>query len=234
MGLCTQHQPSGALEQQMTNEAGFTLIEVLMALTVFAMVAGLSYAALGTADKGFAVLHDVRVVQERSGWAGKQLRSDLRYLSAAPMAPPPKAGFKAEADKIVPIRIKNDNRGDIDLDHLWLLVREPGQAGISQVHYFIDENDGHLIRESRSLLARNRVEPIRWDFGKASSWAVEVWDQQANWRQDWNFPAPSFVWPKAVRVTMQVDENPSGSQARSAAELHTYQWMMPVLVGREL
>jgi len=55
---------------------------------------------------------------------------------------------------------------------------------------------------------------------------VEIWDRQGNWRQDWNFGAQAFVWPKAVRVTMKA----SGGNETTAQR----QWWMPVLVGSEL
>jgi len=208
------------------NEHGFTLIEVLMALTVFALIAGLSYTALDTAGNGFEMLGKVRLTQEKSTWVARQLRSDLRYLSAAPQHALANVGQQSAANSIVPIRIRNDNRGDVEFDELWLLVREPGQPLISQVHYYIDEDSGHLMRESRSLLARDLVEPMRWDFGKISSWSVEVWDRQGNWRQDWNFDSKAFVWPKAVRVTMKASDDDSLTGQR--------QWWIPVLVGSEL
>ncbi|MDQ6995977.1 MAG: prepilin-type N-terminal cleavage/methylation domain-containing protein [Mariprofundus sp.] len=215
---------------------GFTLIEVLMALTVFGLIAGLSYAALGTAGNGFKILADVRVTQEKSGWVARQLRSDLRYLSSPPHSSGFKQGQSPGAGKVVPIRIRNDNRGDIEFDQLWLIVREPGLQALSQVHYFIDENSGHLIRESKLLLARDLVEPIRWDFGKTASWSVEVLDQQGNWRQDWNFRGKAFVWPKAVRVTMKTSNDAGLTGERRTGEMQTgaREWWMPVLVGSEL
>jgi len=215
------------IRQKIEIEArGFTLIEVLMALTVFALIATLSYAALGTAGNGFKRLGEVRLAQEKSGWVARQLRQDLRYLSAAPFRHVIKPGQQSKADKLAPIRIHNDNRGDVEFDELWLLVREPGLQSISQVHYYIDQSDGHLKRESRLLLARNLVEPMRWDFGKVASWSVEVWDQQGNWRQDWNFNGRAFVWPKAVRVIMKTKTD----NAVTAQRL----WLMPVLVGSDL
>jgi len=207
-------------------ERGFTLLEVLMALTVFALIAGLSYAALGTAGNGFEILHEVRLKQEKSGWVAKQLRSDLRYLTSAPHTIQPDTGIQSGSP--VPVRIKNDNRGAVEFDQLWLLVREPGLQSISQVHYYIDEDNDHLIRESRLLLARSQVEPMRWDFGKVSSWSVEIWDRQGNWRQDWNFSSAAFVWPKVVRVTLIED----GADPNGAANQH--QWWLPVLIGGEL
>lgn len=210
----------------MTRQQGFTLIEVLMALTVFALISVLAYSSLDIAGNGFKVLSEVRLVQEKSGWIGKQLRQDMRYLSTAPHAPKAKPGIQADSNNIVPIRIKNDNRGNVELDELWLLVREPGQQSISQIHYYIDESNHHLIRESRLLLARNHIKPIRWDFGKVRSWAVDILDRAGNWRQDWNFKAQAFTWPKAVKVTLQVDD-----QANIASQR---QWLMAVFPGQSL
>jgi len=210
------------LEQQ----RGFTLIEVLMALTVFAVIAGLSYTALGTAGNGFEILSQVRLTQEKSGWVARQLRSDLRYLTAAPHVANSLTGLQSSLDQPVPVRIKNDNRGEVEFDQLWLLVREPGRYAVSQVHYYIDEDNDHLMRESQSMLARDQVEPMRWDFGKVRSWSVEIWDQQGNWRQDWNFRGDAFVWPKAVRVTLKISSDDPLTDQR--------QWWMPVLAGSQL
>jgi len=114
-----------------SNERGFTLIEVLMALTVFALIAGLSYTALGTAGNGFEILSKVRLTQEKSGWVSRQLHSDLRYLAAAPHIVKSSSGSQSSLNEPVPVRIKNDNRGDVEFDQLWLLVREPGLPSIS-------------------------------------------------------------------------------------------------------
>ncbi|OIO74699.1 MAG: hypothetical protein AUJ57_01800 [Zetaproteobacteria bacterium CG1_02_53_45] len=208
------------------DEVGFTLIEVLMALTVFALISSLAYGALDIAGNGFERLAEVRSAQEKSGWAGKQLRSDLRYVTAAPHRTAVKTDTQAVADRIVPIRIQNDNRGSVEFDQLWLLVRESGQQAISQVHYYIDETNGHLMRESRLLLTRERVEPVRWDFGEISSWAVEIWDRDGNHRQDWDFSSQNFVWPKAVAVTMKTGAGSSSERQRF--------WLLPVLVGSQL
>lgn len=208
-----------------SDEQGFTLIEVLMALSVFALIAALSYGALGVAGSGFERLVEVRAGQQSAGLVIKQLRSDMRYLAAAPQRYAAKPG-QIQTPSTSPLRIRNDNRGDIEYDALWLLVHEPGGEGIYQVHYYIDEERGHLMRQSRLLLANDHIEPITWDFGKASSWGVEVLDRQGNWRQDWNFQGAAFQWPKAVRVHMQ------GGRADDFGGEHT--WWLQVLTGSEL
>ncbi|MDX8406666.1 MAG: prepilin-type N-terminal cleavage/methylation domain-containing protein [Mariprofundus sp.] len=181
---------------------GFTLIEVLMALTIFSLIAVLSYGALGIAGDGFRTLSAVRDTLELSGWTGRQLRSDVAYLAApesvAP-AQPPAAGATAQK---APLAISNDNRGNVEYDHLTLLVREPGQAGISEVYYYIDEEQGHLMRESRLLWARDSVEPLSWDMGEASSCSVEALAADGSWHQDWKSQG-AFVWPRALRIRIK-------------------------------
>ena len=205
-------------------EDGFTLIEVLMALTVFALIAAIAYGAMATAGQGFQMLSEVRDMHEGSGWTARQLRSDVTYLSGDAW------NIGQATEQHQPIRISNDNRGDLEFDGLFLLVREPGRAGTFEVHYFIDEDKGHLMRESRLLWARDSVEPVQWDMGEASSWAVEVMDKDGRWQQEWKTQGVQnrgFVWPRAIRVHMKV----AASEAHPASER---EWYLPIRFGVDL
>ncbi|PIW49826.1 MAG: hypothetical protein COW18_04810 [Zetaproteobacteria bacterium CG12_big_fil_rev_8_21_14_0_65_54_13] len=207
-----------AVSDSRHSERGFTLIEVLMALTIFALIAALSYGALGIAGNGFRTLSEVRDVQEKSGWVGRQLRSDVAYISAqvSPRQPPGDAQH-------APLVISNDNRGASEFDQLWLLVGEPGQPGISEVHYYIDEDKGHLMRESRLLWARDSVKPLRWDLGEASSCSVEALGRDGRWQQDWKIQGP-FVWPRALRVRIHYHQGNSDGR----------EWYLPLQYGVDL
>lgn len=207
-----------------SSESGFTMIEMLMALAVFALISSLTYGVVGTAGDGFQMLDDSRQASEKATWIGKQLRSDLRYLSNIPLA---KQSSQGAAGNFGPLRISNDNRGDIELDELWLLVREPAMPGISVVRYYIDEETGHLKRESRLMQARDLVESMVWDLGEVSSWAVEVLDESGNWRQDWKFENRPFEWPRAVRVKMKFAED-------RPVMLKQREWLYPLLLGQKL
>lgn len=205
----------------MNAERGFTLIEVLMALTVFGLIAGLGYGALATAGEGFGMLAEVRDVQERSGWIGRQLRSDVAYISSSEYHG---TSVSTQPSRTQPVRINNDSRGESEFDELWLLVREPDRPGISEVHYYLDEDSGHIIRESRLLWARDSAQVQKWDLGEASSWAVEVQSKEGQWQQMWQVQSTSqgtLVWPRALRVSMK---NKVGKR----------QWLLPILYGAEL
>jgi len=199
-------------------ERGFTLIEVLMALSIFALIAAIAYGAMASAGQGFRQLQDVRDVQERAGWLGRQLRSDVAYLSDSAWQ------SRAQGEAPRPVMIGNDNRGVDEFDELDLFVREPGRPGVALVRYFIDEQAGHLIRESRLLWADEQAEPLRWDLGPAASLAVEAMDRDGRWQQEWKPAGAGFVWPRALRVRMKTGED-------SVIER---EWVLPVETGAEL
>jgi len=205
-------------------QQGFTLIEVLMALTIFSLIAVLAYGALGIAGNGFRSLSEVRDSLESAGWTARQLRSDTAYL-VAPSQQQQQQNAQIPASSYTPVtqqpplRINNDNRGDSEYDQLWLLVREAGQSGISSVHYFIDEQTGHLIRESRLLWARDHIESIRWDMGEAVSFSVLMLSQDGRWLQEW--PSQGvFVWPRALKVKL-----------RASGEAADHEWLLPMQYG---
>ena len=201
----------GRLQRQQAR--GFTLLEVLMALTVFSMIVTLVYSALGTAGDGFAMLHEVRMNTEKRGWIGKQLRMDIRYLTAA------SGGYgQASGQLEAPLRVQSDDRGDVSMDQLWLLVREAEEPDLSRVHYYVDQSNGHLMRESRPALATAATETLRWDFGVVHSWSVEVLSEQGAWQQNWGAIGITFHWPRAVRVKVEAGDH---SKRR---------WLLPLLI----
>jgi general secretion pathway protein J len=203
-------------------QRGFTLLEVLMALTVFALIASLAYGTLDSAGVGFRILADVRDAQQKSGWVGRQLRTDMAYISTSAYV---RRSPSSQRPGIQPLRIINDNRGDSEFDELWLLVREPGQAGVSEVHYYLDEDKGNLMRESSLLWARDTAEPLPWEMGKAASFAVEAMDKEGQWRQEWRMqPTPgqsAMLWPRALRIRMKND-------------MGEREWLLPISFGVEL
>jgi hypothetical protein len=96
------------------------------------------------------------------------------------------------------------------------------------VRYYIDEDKGHLKRESRSLLARDSVEPVQWDLGEASSWAVEAMDKDGRWQQEWQTQQGGAVnWPKALRIRWMVDATEAHPAGRR-------EWYLPILFGVHL
>lgn len=177
----------------MNKSSGFTLIEMLMAVTVFSMIAAVSYAVLGVAGDGFIRLQEFRDAQEQTGWTQRQLRNDCDMMTSS--------FYRGSR----PLLLRNDTRGDTYFDELTLLVREPGRAGITQVYYHLDEETEMLIRESRLLWAAEQVEPQRMELSKAQSFQVEVMLPSGEWVRRLNTSGP-FIWPHALRIHLRDTE----------------------------
>jgi len=180
------------------NDAGFTLLEVLMALSIFALISGISYTALGPAGDGFKQLQDVRDSIDKISWLGKQLRSDVSSASGSSLT------------ELIPIKIITDNRGGSYVDDLTLLIKEPGRGGLTLVHYRLNEEKHQLMRASRIAWASQGVKGDLMLLGDdVTSFHVEQMDSAGKWRQ--RMPvvknADSFVWPQAIRIRIQQHGN---------------------------
>jgi len=172
------------------NTKGFTLIEVLMAVAVLSMIAAISYGVLGVAGEGFLRLQAVRDAQEEAGWSGRSLRTDCGMMS------------QSTIKNSRPLRMASDARGDAYFDELWLLVREPGRMGMTQVYYHIDEERGVLLRESTLLWADPQTKAQQMVLGKAESFEVEVFEPSGTWVRRWS-KTGVFIWPKAIRIHLR-------------------------------
>lgn len=191
----------GAGEQR-----GFTLIEALMAMVIFGLLMAVVYGALGPAGEGFIQLQEQRDKLEKSHWLGRQLRMDLNCLSSS------------HDTKLLPVKVISDSRGSAAFDELWLLSRESGKPSLTYIHYFMDEEKGVLMRESRMAWARDSVDSMQWEMGKIESFDVELLNDQGEWVQGWAEEKP-FKWPLAARI--QIKETAGGRQ-----------WTLPILVGQ--
>ncbi len=183
---------------------GFTLIEMLAVVTVFAMIAGISYGVLGVAGDGFLRLQAMRDAQEASSWMGRLLRQDCGMMSGS------------EVKNTRPLRLNGDTRGGSNFDELWLLVREPGKPGITEVYYHMDANGEQLVRESRLLWGT--AAPQRMQLGKVQSFRVEAMDAGGQWQNRWATEGV-FIWPRALRVTVADAMNQQTS------------WILPTPMG---
>lgn len=189
-------------------QQGFTLIEVLMSMALFGLLISVVYAAIGPAGDGFIQLQESRDKLEQRAWAERQLRSDISYLSAT------------HDLNIEPISVTYDSRGDTVFDELWLLVKERGHSSLSFVHYFIDEESGMLVRESKMAWARSEVEALRWNLGQADSFDVELLNPDGQWNQNWDMGEKNAFWPVAIRIKFR-------------DELGERMWNYPLWTGKQ-
>jgi len=166
---------------------GFTLLEMLVALAIFALIAAVTYAAIVPAGEGFQQLREARDGLERAYQLDRRLRMDVDYLSRS-------------TDKTLQtLEIVHDQRGGDAFDQLWLLVADASSPALIRVHYFMDEDKGVLVRESAMPWQRTGGQPVRWDMGKAESFEVQALDAGNQWRDVWKAKESGRL-PRALRV----------------------------------
>ncbi len=166
---------------------GFTLLEMLVALAVFALIAAVTYAAIQPAGEGFQQLREVRDGLERAYQRDRRLRMDVDYLARS-------------ADKTVQVlEIVPAQRGGNAFDQIWLLVADVSSPALIQVHYFIDEDKGALVRESVMPWQRAGGQPMRWDMGKVKSFRVQALDDNNQWHDAWD-AKESGKLPRGLRA----------------------------------
>jgi len=172
--------------------AGFTLLEMLVALAVFALIATVCYAALVPAGKGFRMLQKQRDVLESSYQMDRRLRMDVAYLMRS-------------ADKsLITLEITHDQRGADAFDSLTLLVADGESVAPVQVRYALDEETGHIVRQSGMAWMRD-AQPVVWQMQKASSFEVQAMTPDGKWLDVWD-KANRDAIPSALRIRWRLGE----------------------------
>ncbi len=168
-------------------ECGFTLLELLVSMAVFSLVMAVIYGVVDSAGGGFQLLRESRIEIEQSRYFTRQMRMDISYLS------------RSSDKNIYPVALFSDHRGERSFDQLTLLVRESGASMLSYVRYYIDEEKGELVRESKNPWARDGVEPIRWVVQRMESFDVSFLSQQKQWIDTLSASA----LPTAIRIRIR-------------------------------
>jgi len=178
----------------MMSARGFTLLEMLAALAVFAMIAAVIATITLGAGEGFEELKSRRDRFAEVFALGRQMRLDVTALS------------RAESKSVQTLVLKSSYAA-VERDALWLLVREADRPYLSLVHYWLDDHDGRsvLVREVvPAIEADSGQPPLRWDVASSESFSAEALDEEGRWQRDWN-SGESGSLPRALRIVWQGD-----------------------------
>jgi len=166
---------------------GFTLLELMVALSVFALIASVCYAALVPAGEGFRMLQAERDQLESSYQMDRRLRMDVTYL------------LRSSDKTLHTLEISHDQRGGDAFDGLSLVISDASSLMPLLVRYSLDEESGNIVRTSASAWSRN-AQPVRWQMQQAVSFEVQALAADGRWLDVWDKKVRADTLPQALRV----------------------------------
>ena len=182
---------------------GFTLIEVVLALTLFALLAGIVYGALSLSQRAVAKAQTSADRNQKQRATVDLLGSFIR--SAYPYRPTPQDQtifFDGADDSLTFVSAYSQALGGRGMAKIQIRSEETddGHTSLSleettPVRLNVEEGSAG---QSQSLVLRERVKDFRLAY-------LDPQAEEENWEESWN-GQERRVLPRAVRLTFQ-DEN---------------------------
>ena len=184
-----------------SSEAGFTLVELLVALAIFALmsVAGLTLLRSGT-DTQLAVKDRLEVLS-RGNRLYNSLEGDLAQAVARPVRDTrgqPVPAF-IQSDSAVPGSLFGFVRAG------WSNFDDSPRAGLQRIAYMLD--DGALKRVSWPMLDGATPNDAATLVENVSTARVRFRDDKGEWRDDWT-ATDADALPRAVELRLTVQGKP--------------------------
>ena len=184
-----------------SSEAGFTLVELLVALAIFALmsVAGLTLLRSGT-DTQLAVKDRLEVLS-RGNRLYNSLEGDLAQAVARPVRDTrgqPVPAF-IQSDSAVPGSLFGFVRAG------WSNFDDSPRAGLQRIAYMLD--DGALKRVSWPMLDGATPNDAATLVENVSTARVRFRDDKGEWRDDWT-ATDADALPRAVELRLTVQGQP--------------------------
>jgi len=181
---------------------GFTLLELLIALTIFSMIVVVIFACLHMGVRAW-----------EKGEENAQKNQEMRILlDLIPQQIRSLYPYRFKEGNIEFLAFKGNNHSIRFISTLGATSKEP--AGLSFVSYFFDPFDGLMLCEKR--IFKREMFDDGWDIGKegiplssrVSGITFEYRDDQGEWFKEWDANDVGR-FPEAIRLALTYREPPS-------------------------
>lgn len=178
--------------------AGFTLLELLVALAVFALLSALGYGGLQALLRTQAATAEHNRQFARLTRSMALLQQDFEQAIARPVR-------DNQGDAVLPLQGEFDTSPAVELTRSgWLNLSHGETPMLQRVGYRLDGD--HLIRRTWTVLDRapdtTPRETIVLD--QVDSMSVRYLDANGTWQPTWPPAAEPAAMPKAVEVRLQL------------------------------
>jgi general secretion pathway protein J len=195
-------------------DTGFTLVEVLVAMAVFAIVAGLAFGALRYVARDQAALASAADLEAAAAACLDRMARDLSalYVSQPPLFAAPLPGDPPPEFQMT-TQPGEGASGDLFFSSLaHVSFGNPARGGIARIGYTLhpDGNGRYLIRRADHLAPRltdeggpadpvlcEHVRSVDYHFYGRDGEVVEHWDSASE--------DSGYATPRALRITLRVD-----------------------------
>lgn len=180
--------------------AGFTLVELLVALAIFAILSGFAYRGLATLlDSREALQRESRKWRDVSLFIGRVERDLGAVLN--------RAAKGASGTSLAPVSSAieaSDGREGLALTRSGSPLQESALAAPQRIAYRLRE--GRVERLAwASVDAAPRDEPVPVAvLGQVGALAFRFLDARGEWRPTWGLPGSADTLPAAVEMTVQL------------------------------
>lgn len=226
-----------ALPQRIARRCGFTLLEVILAMSILAIMLGTTFAALRQIMLAKRTLDDIRDARAIAGSVLTRLTRELQLAASDIALLPPREDltqrYSARNNLLGETDILSDNRR---ADRIRFMAMEGGQylpdgsshSGVVQIYYRLEPNpDLAEPNQSPYLLIREEVpniRPFERAFEKSMIFPVakNVWSlsfryfdsETGEWVDTWG-DGNRIHLPSLVQLSMEL-VSPSGKRAHYA------------------
>lgn len=221
---------------------GFTLVEILVALTIFGSVAALAFGAFSFATREQEHLTRSIAVEMAAAACLERMARDLSsaYVTQPPAFTPPKAEEAPSEFRIIG-ESDSDGRGFGRLQFAsaaHVSFEQAPRKGIARIGYYAQaaENDEYVLRRSDSLFPTSPMDetaqdPVLCEHLKSA--AFSFYDRDGDVSDHWDSAseATGYASPVAVRIVLEVQNGEKGRMLETTIVLpvHREPEQRPVL-----
>lgn len=222
--MCSTSVRSGNTHPGSVRSTGFTLIEILLAMFIFAIVVTTLFGSYRTVASSFEALDEGMITYEMAATCMGRMVTDIEstFVAQAPLWRKP--GISDPDD---PFRVVGEDVfGDASMPKLrftsFAHVSQGGdeRRGIAEIVYYVttEEAEGERFNVLRRA---DRLPPYPEDFSpdrgdpvlceRIKSFVLTYYDEEGETKEDWDSTEQSrkYATPRAVKVRLEIGDESS-------------------------
>lgn len=212
---------SGGGRNRFVRATGFTLVEILLAMFIFAIVVTTIFGSYRTVASSFEALDEGMITYEMAATCMGRMVTDIEstFVAQAPLWRKPGIGDSDDPFRVV----GEDVFGDASLPMLrftsFAHVPQGGDTrqGIAEIVYYVtteeaeDERFNVLRRADRLPPYPEEFSPDRGDpvlCERVKSFVLTYYDEEGETKEDWDSTEQSrkYATPRAVKVRLEIGD----------------------------